>query len=189
MRYILQCAHIFPSIPNAIFSPRAAIFLTSCISIFHFLHLVIYTEPALVWDSLSASAVICGVLPRQGIGFFPCYDALALQLAIHTRLPWPPCSCLCVFIRHLLLSSFDASTPHTAIHTTYLDYYVTVISPTRGCTSLLYASRGIPQPAHSAAHACVISRARCPHLKHLSTKWQSLLHLKSTCKRSWAHSD
>ena len=79
----------------------------------------VYTEPALVWDSLSASAVLCGVLPRQGIGFFPCYHALALQLAIHTRLPWPPCSCLCVFIRHLLLSSFDASTPHKAIHTTY----------------------------------------------------------------------
>ena len=97
MRYILQFAHIFPSIPNAIFSPRAAIFLTSCISIFHFLHLVIYTEPALVWDSLSASAVICDVLPRQGIGFFPCYDALALHLAIHTRLPWPPAP-VCVYL-------------------------------------------------------------------------------------------
>ena len=165
MRYILQCAHIFPSIPNAIFSPRAAIFLTSCISIFHFLHLVIYTEPALVWDSLSASAVICGVLPRQGIGFFPCYDALALHLAIHTRLPWPPCSCLCVFIRHLLLSSFDASTPHTAIHTTYLDYYVTVISPIRGCTSLQYAKK--PPMAYSLCYICVISRTRCPHLRHL----------------------
>ena len=77
------------------------------------------------------------------------------------------CSCLCVFIRHLLFSSLDTSRPHNAIHTTYLGYYVTVISPTRGCTSLLYASRDIPQPAHSAAHACVISRARCPHLKHL----------------------
>ena len=97
MRYISLCLHIFPSVPSTIFSSRAAIFLTSCISIFHFLHLVIYTEPALVWDSLSASAVICDVLPRQGIGFFPCYHALALQLAIHTRLPWPPAP-VCVYL-------------------------------------------------------------------------------------------
>ena len=75
------------------------------------------------------------------------------------------CSCLCVFIRHLLLSSLDASTPHTAIHTTYLDYYVTVISPIRGRTRLQYAWK--PPMAYSLCYICVISRARCPHLRHL----------------------
>ena len=60
-----------------------------------------------------------------------------------------------VFIRHLLLSSFDASTPHTAIHTTYLDYYVTVISPTRGCvhgTPGCNMNRSLRWPTHSATY-------------------------------------